>query len=102
MMKEDVIELSELTTGKSEFKLWHCLPFIIKPWSFITGTMYIVRIFHGDIVKITEYISFAITSLKSLAEINAFPNALLLNEGTRSGKQLSPQMPIKSIAAEAR
>lgn len=102
MMKEDVIEPSELTTGKYEFKLWHRLPFIIKPWSFLTETMYIVRIVHGDVVKITEYISFAITSLKSHAEINAFPNALHSNEGPRSGEQLSPKMPIKSIAVETR
>lgn len=89
MLKEDVIEPSELTTGKSEFKLWHCLPFIIKPWSFIIRTMYIVIILHGDVVKITEYFSFGITSLKSKAERNAFPNSLYLREGARSGQQLS-------------
>lgn len=96
MMKEDVIEPRELTTGKSEFKLWQRLPFIIKPWSFIFETMDIVRILRGDVVKITEYISVAFTSLRSYAEINVFPNAFHLNEGTRSGKQLSPKMPIKS------
>lgn len=101
MMKENEIEPSELTTGKSEFKLWHHIPFIIKPWSFIIRKMYIV-IFHGDVVKITEYISFSITSLESEAEINAFPNAFHLSEGTRFWKQLSPQMSIKSIAVDTR
>lgn len=52
--KKKVIEPSELTTGKSEFKLWHRLPFIIKPWSVIMGTMHIVTIIHGNVVKITE------------------------------------------------
>lgn len=99
---EDVIELSELTTGKSEFRLWHRLACIIKPWSFITGTMYIVRIFHGDVVKFTEHISFAITRLKSCAEINAFPHAFHLNEGTRSVEQLSLKMSIKSTAVETK
>lgn len=89
MMKVDVIEPSELTTGKSEFKLWHGLPFIIRPWSFTVGRTYIVRMLPGDVVQITEYISLAITRLKSNAEINAFPKALHLNEGARPGKQLS-------------
>lgn len=102
MMKENVIEPRELTTGKSEFELWHCLPFIIKPWSSIIEKMYIVRILHGDVVKITEYISFNISSLKSGAEKSAFPNALHLSEGTRSWKQLSPQMSVKSVTAETR
>ena len=84
MMKENVIEPSEPTTGKSEFKLWHHIPSIIKPWSFIIGKMYTVIILHGDVVKITEHISFSITSLKSEAEINAFPNAFHLCECTRS------------------
>lgn len=96
MMKVDVIEPSELTTGKSEFKLWHGLPFIIRPWSFIVGRTYIVRILPGDVVQITECISLAITRLKSDAEIDAFPKALQLNEGARSGKQLS-QMPILKL-----
>lgn len=102
MMKENVIEPRELTTGKSEFKLWHCLPFIIKPWSSIIEKMYIVRLLHGDVVKITEYISFNITSPKSEAEKSVFPNALHLSEGTRSWKQLSPQMSVKSITVETR
>lgn len=102
MMKENVIEPRELTTGKSEFKLWHCLPFIIKPWSSIIEKMYIVRILHGDVVKITECISFNISSLKSEAEKSAFPNALPWSEGTRPWKQLSPQISVKSRTAETR
>lgn len=89
MKKVDVIELSELTTGKSEFKLWRGLPFIIRPWSFIVGRTYIVRMLPGDVVQIAEYISLAITRLESDVKINAFPKARRSNEGARSGKRLS-------------
>lgn len=53
-MKEDVIEPSEVTAGKSEFKLWHCLLFIISPWSFAVETTCVAVMWQGDAVKITE------------------------------------------------